>query len=150
MTGYVWLLSTSDSFCCCPNSGVQVKETFEGDWEVWVLRLMEILETGASLHYLPQKAALSLLRKVPHRSCLTTLPPSCFECPFVQVSQMPLRRDKWLLEVAKERVFLLLKQHAERGDTGELLEQALLTLASFKHKGVAAKAVELCAFVLKR
>ena len=108
---------------------LQLSETYEGDWELWLLRLMEILETGATLHYLPQRAALVLLRKV---------------------STRPIRRDKWLLDVAKERLFVLLKQHIERGDTGELLEQTLLCLGALTHTGVATRAVEACAFIIKR
>lgn len=68
----------------------------------------------------------------------------------VKVAVMPLARDKWLLDVTRERLFVLLRQHIERGNTGELLEQVLLCIAAIPHKGVAPKVVEAVTFILRR
>jgi hypothetical protein len=40
---------------------------YQGDWETWFIRILEILEAGATLHFLVQRAALMLLRKVRNR-----------------------------------------------------------------------------------
>ncbi len=69
----------------------------------------------------------------------------------VQISGKPLPRDKWLIEAAKERLFILLRQHIESGHTGELLEQVLLTIATLPFRsGVYGKAIEVCSFIISR
>jgi hypothetical protein len=44
-----------------------------------------------------------------------------------------------------------MRQHVESGHTGELLEQCLMSVASLNlKKGVYARAVEICGFIIAR
>lgn len=67
------------------------------------------------------------------------------------MARKPLHRDKWLVEAARDRLFILMRQHVESGHTGELLEQCLMSVASLNlKKGVYARAVEICGFIIAR